>query len=183
MRSRSADHVPLGMFSGSGRMLQTPFGVEDHDQEAICKSSAAAAAPARAQEAVGNDGSGLVSPSSAAPTHIYAQVIDDTLGRTLVAASSRDPQFAKSMAKDAQSAISPRTRRRRGHQGADQPTARVMQAWQVGQLIAQRAKALGIERSSSTAAAIFIMGVWRRWPKAPAMAAWTFRRGGIHAED
>src|SRR6185437_6486261 len=33
-------------------------------------------------------------------THMYAQVIDDTLGRTLVAASSNDPEFAKSFAKD-----------------------------------------------------------------------------------
>jgi large subunit ribosomal protein L18 len=75
-------------------------------------------------------------------THIYAQVIDDERGHTLLMASSRDPEYAK-LAKA-------------GGPAADDEVAaaikgivqnpRVKQAWVVGQLIAQRAKAQGIER-------------------------------------
>ena len=75
-------------------------------------------------------------------SHMYAQVIDDTLGRTLVAASSNDPDFAKSAGKgaaipeeDVADAIKGLTANRR-----------VKQAWQVGELIAQKAKAQGIEK-------------------------------------
>lgn len=76
-------------------------------------------------------------------TQIYAQVIDDTLGRTLLAASSRDTDIApltKSGAKmpsgdDAPVAIKGLTENRL-----------IKQAFVVGQLVAQRAKAQGIER-------------------------------------
>jgi large subunit ribosomal protein L18 len=75
-------------------------------------------------------------------THMYAQVIDDALGQTLVAASSNDPDFAKSAGngaaipeEDVAAAIKGLTANRR-----------VKQAWQVGALIAQRAKARGIEK-------------------------------------
>ncbi|HKW23951.1 MAG TPA: 50S ribosomal protein L18 [Ktedonobacterales bacterium] len=74
-------------------------------------------------------------------TQIYAQVIDDTRNHTLVAASSRDPQFAEEAKKtetltesdETAAAIKGLTKNKR-----------VVQAWQVGQVIAQRAKALGI---------------------------------------
>jgi large subunit ribosomal protein L18 len=76
-------------------------------------------------------------------SQIYAQMIDDSKGQTLFAASSRDPEFAqlvKSGAKlpegdDAPEAIRGITANRR-----------IKQAWAVGQLIAQRAKAAGIEK-------------------------------------
>lgn len=73
---------------------------------------------------------------------IYAQVIDDTQGRTLLAASSRDEDFAalvkgsgKLPTEDAPEAIKGLTDNRL-----------VKQAYVVGQLVAQRAKAQGIER-------------------------------------
>jgi large subunit ribosomal protein L18 len=56
--------------------------------------------------------------------HIYAQIIDDTVGRTLVAASSLDGSLRVSL-----------------KNGADVPAANA-----VGKLIAARAKAAGIER-------------------------------------
>lgn len=74
---------------------------------------------------------------------IYAQVIDDEQKRTLAAASSRDDEFAALLAQVT-----------RASQPEDLPEAlkgiaenrRVRQACAVGQLIARRAKALGIER-------------------------------------
>jgi len=74
---------------------------------------------------------------------IYAQVIDDTRRRTLLAASSRDPEFAQILKSGAKLT-----------DGEDTPEAirgiagnrRIQQAWAVGQLIAQRCKARGIER-------------------------------------
>jgi len=78
-------------------------------------------------------------------THMYAQVIDDTLGRTLAAASSNDPEFAKTFAKDAKSALIPEENVAEAFKGLA-ANRRVKQAWQVGQLIAQRAKAQGIEK-------------------------------------
>lgn len=75
-------------------------------------------------------------------THIYAQIIDDTQGRTLLAASSRDADYAALErsakpipADEAAEAIKGLTDNRL-----------VKQAFTVGQLIAQRAKAQGIER-------------------------------------
>lgn len=76
-------------------------------------------------------------------TQIYAQVIDDTLGRTLLAASSRDADYAP-LAKSGAKVPS----------GDDSPAAikgladnrLIKQAFLVGQLVAQRAKAQGIER-------------------------------------
>lgn len=74
-------------------------------------------------------------------THIYAQVIDDTRNHTLAAASSREPKFADEAkqteklteGEETSAAIKGLTTNKR-----------VVEAWQVGQVIAQRAKALGI---------------------------------------
>lgn len=76
-------------------------------------------------------------------TEIYAQVIDDSRGQTILAASSREPDFQKMLKSGAKLA-----------EGDDTPTAlrgltsnrRILQAWAVGQLIAQRCKAQGIEK-------------------------------------
>jgi large subunit ribosomal protein L18 len=73
---------------------------------------------------------------------IYAQVIDDVTRRTLVAASSRDEEFAglvKSLAK-ADEENTPETLR------GIIANRRVHAARAVGQLIAKRAKAQGIEK-------------------------------------
>jgi large subunit ribosomal protein L18 len=74
-------------------------------------------------------------------TQIYAQVIDDTRNHTLAAASSRDPHFAD----DAKKA-DPLTESEETAEAIKGLTSnkRVVEAWQVGQVIAQRAKALGI---------------------------------------
>jgi len=72
---------------------------------------------------------------------IYAQIIDDTARRTLLAASSRDAEFAKLSA----DAIA-------GLDGDETPESlkgieknrRVRQAWLVGELVAKRAKTAGI---------------------------------------
>jgi large subunit ribosomal protein L18 len=56
--------------------------------------------------------------------HIYAQLIDDTAGRTLVAADSRSPEFAQ-----------------RAQKGGNVAAAKV-----IGELIGERAKARGISR-------------------------------------
>ena len=74
-------------------------------------------------------------------TQIYAQVIDDTRSHTLVAASSRDPQFADA-AKNAP-ALEENDETAQAIKGLTQ-NKRFVQAWQFGQLIAQRATALGI---------------------------------------
>jgi large subunit ribosomal protein L18 len=55
--------------------------------------------------------------------HMYAQVIDDTAGTTLAAASTRDADFKSALSK----------------------TADVAAASAVGKLVAERAKAKGIE--------------------------------------
>jgi large subunit ribosomal protein L18 len=76
-------------------------------------------------------------------SQIYAQVIDDTRGQTLLTASSRDPEFAgvaKSGAKPPDGEEAPVAIR--GITG----NPRVRQAWAVGQLIAQRATARGIQK-------------------------------------
>ena len=72
---------------------------------------------------------------------IYAQVIDDTARRTLLAASSRDAELAK-MSSD----------KIAGLDGDETPESlkgleknrRVRQAWLVGELVARRAKKAGI---------------------------------------
>jgi large subunit ribosomal protein L18 len=72
---------------------------------------------------------------------IYAQIIDDTAQRTLLAASSRDAEFAK-MSSDKIAALD----------GDETPESlkgleknrRVRQAWLVGELVAKRAKKAGI---------------------------------------
>ena len=74
-------------------------------------------------------------------TQIYAQVIDDTRSHTLVAASSRDPQFADATKNVA--VLEENDETAQAIKGLTQ-NKRVVQAWQVGQLIAQRATALGI---------------------------------------
>lgn len=74
-------------------------------------------------------------------TQIYAQVVDDTLGRTLAAASSRDPEYA-TLAKSAATLDGETPEAIKGIA----QNKRVRQALVVGQLIAQRAKAQGIEK-------------------------------------
>jgi large subunit ribosomal protein L18 len=72
---------------------------------------------------------------------IYAQIIDDTAQRTLLAASSRDAEFSK-MSSD----------KIAGLDGDETPESlkgleknrRVRQAWLVGELVAKRAKKAGI---------------------------------------
>ncbi len=74
---------------------------------------------------------------------IYAQVIDDEQKRTLTAASSRDDEFAAlftQLTGAPQSENLPETLK------GIADNRRVRQARAVGQLIARRAKALGIER-------------------------------------
>ena len=74
--------------------------------------------------------------------HIYAQIIDDERGHTLTAASSREPELA-AVAQAVQKA--PLAEPPEAIKGIA-ANARVTQARAVGQLIARRAKALGIER-------------------------------------
>lgn len=75
---------------------------------------------------------------------IYAQIVDDTQGRTLATASSRDVDLAKVKAAPAA-----------GGEGEEAtPTAyrgleenrRVQLAYKVGMLLAERAKAAGLQR-------------------------------------
>ena len=78
--------------------------------------------------------------------HIYAQVVDDTSGHTLASASTLDVTCAPDGDKTAQ-------------------------AKQVGALLAERAKAAGVEPSSSTAAAALSRadrGPRRRGPRSRA---------------
>lgn len=56
--------------------------------------------------------------------HIYAQVIDDTQGTTLAAASTKSPEYRE----------------------AEAPKGKVGAAGRVGQLIAQKAQAIGISK-------------------------------------
>jgi large subunit ribosomal protein L18 len=57
--------------------------------------------------------------------HIYAQVVDDTTGRTLAAASSREPGLA-------------------GSAGGDGANGKLGPAHAVGKAVAERAKAAGV---------------------------------------
>jgi large subunit ribosomal protein L18 len=56
--------------------------------------------------------------------HIYAQVIDDTVGHTLASASTLDPEVKKALGKDGK--------------------PKIEEAKIVGQLLAQRAKTAGV---------------------------------------
>ncbi|MBI3912298.1 MAG: 50S ribosomal protein L18 [Armatimonadetes bacterium] len=60
--------------------------------------------------------------------HIYAQVIDDTTGRTLVAASSLDKDLRERL------------------KNGEHPGGSVAAAREVGRLVGERAKARGVER-------------------------------------
>ncbi len=75
-------------------------------------------------------------------TQIYAQVIDDEQGRTIVAASSRDAEYAELVKAGQKLAADEAPEALRGIL----ENVRVRQAVVVGQLIAQRAKAAGIEK-------------------------------------
>ena len=83
--------------------------------------------------------------------HIVAQVIDDRAGRTLAAASTIEADL-------------------RG--GA---TGNKDAATKVGTLVAERAKAAGVTRSSSTAAASSTTGASPPWPTPPAKPDWSSR--------
>lgn len=71
---------------------------------------------------------------------IYAQVIDDTIGQTLLAANSREPEF-----KQTQQSLAPMPEEDvpQSVQGLTK-NRRVVEAWLLGQFVAQRAKAQGI---------------------------------------
>jgi large subunit ribosomal protein L18 len=101
--------------------------------------------------------------------HIYAQIIDDANGRTLVAASSRDADFANA-AKNASSSVTEETAPEalKGILG----NARVRQALAVGLLLAQRAKAQGINR------VVFDRGGYLYHGRVAALAAGA-RTGGL----
>jgi large subunit ribosomal protein L18 len=82
--------------------------------------------------------------------HIYAQVIDDQVGRTLVAASTLDAELRPQL-----------------KTGADQKAAE-----QVGKLIAERAKGAGVE------AVVFDRGAYRYHGRVKALAE-AARAGGL----
>ena len=81
--------------------------------------------------------------------YIYAQVIDDTKGITLVQASSLDPAL----------------------KGQLDEVDKSGEAKLVGKLVAERAKQAGVERWSLTAAAMFTLAVWPLWLPAPVKRA------------
>ena len=75
---------------------------------------------------------------------IYAQIVDDAQGRTLVAASSRDADVAQvkaaPVAKAEGDEATPES-----YRGLE-ANRRVSQAYKVGYLLAERAKAAGLQR-------------------------------------
>ncbi|HEX9036395.1 MAG TPA: 50S ribosomal protein L18 [Ktedonobacterales bacterium] len=75
---------------------------------------------------------------------IYAQVVDDSQGRTLVAASSRDADY--SSIKEAPKAAGEGDDATPDAYKGIESNRRIQQAYRVGHLIAQRAKAAGITR-------------------------------------
>ncbi len=85
--------------------------------------------------------------------NIYAQIIDDVNGVTLAAAASNEKDFEGA--------------------GGNKEAAR-----KVGKLVAERAKAKGIDTSCSIVAVISITVVWQSLPKAPVKAAWNSIGGG-----
>jgi large subunit ribosomal protein L18 len=86
---------------------------------------------------------------------IYAQIVDDAQGRTLVAASSRDADLAKVKAAPKAAPKVAAAGGAEDSEGADatpeayrglEENRRVQLAYQVGQLLAERAKAAGLQR-------------------------------------
>jgi large subunit ribosomal protein L18 len=75
---------------------------------------------------------------------IYAQIIDDSHGRTLVAASSRDAELATVKAK--LKAPAEGEEQTPGAYRGIEANRRVQIAYQVGSLLAERAKAAGLTR-------------------------------------
>ncbi len=75
---------------------------------------------------------------------IYAQIVDDSQGRTLVAASSRDADLAKIKAAP-QAGGEGDEATPEAYRGIE-ANRRIQQAFKVGHLIAQRAQAAGITR-------------------------------------
>ncbi len=87
-------------------------------------------------------------------TNIYAQIIDDVAGNTLVAASSLDKEIEGN--------------------GGNKAAARA-----VGKLVAERAKAKGIDVVVFDRGGYLYHGrVAELWPKAPVRAAWNSKGGG-----
>ena len=80
--------------------------------------------------------------------HIRAQVVDDTTGRTLAAASTEEKEL-----------------RRQG--------GNVVSAAAVGRLVAERAKAAGVKRSCSIGAASATTAGWPRLPTPPEKKDWS----------
>ncbi len=74
--------------------------------------------------------------------HIYAQIIDDTIGHTLVAASTLEPEIRSKMAQ----------------------LTKVEEAREVGKLVAERAKAKGISK------VVFDRGGWLYHGRVKALA-------------
>ncbi len=79
--------------------------------------------------------------------HIYAQIVDDAQGRTLVAASSRDADIA-----NVKATLSAPVEGAEGEEATPaayrglEANRRVQLAYKVGQLLAERAKAAGLQR-------------------------------------
>ena len=86
--------------------------------------------------------------------NIYAQIIDDVKGVTLVAASTLDKEFTGN--------------------GGNKEAAR-----EVGKMIAKRAKDKGITEVVLTAVVIFSTAVSKSWPKAPVRVASTSKKEEI----
>ena len=83
--------------------------------------------------------------------NIYAQVIDDVAGNTLVSASSLDKATA-----------------------ATRPLPALWASWWPS-----AARPRASTRSCSTAAVTCTTAVWLSWQKAPARAAWNSKEGGL----
>ena len=86
-------------------------------------------------------------------TNIYAQVIDDVTGKTLVSASSLEKGFEG--------------------KGSDCEAAK-----KVGLAVAERAKAAGIETVVFDRGATCTTAACRPWPRAPVRAACSSKGGG-----
>ena len=88
-------------------------------------------------------------------SHIYAQVIDDTTGNTLAAASTIEAEVQKAV----------------------EEMTKTEAAKTVGKLVAERAQAKGIKEVVSTVAATSTPAVFRRWQKLPVKPVWNFNGG------